>query len=74
MLANWFDAHDSADLLRRLDGLTLSARPRWGTFSPADLVCHLTDPVRVALGSTRCGAFRMLPPTMRWHRVRCLAS
>ena len=50
MLANWFDAHDSADLLRRLDGLTLSARPRWGTFSPADRVCHLTDPVRVALG------------------------
>ncbi len=50
MLANWFDAHDSADLLRRLDGLTLSASRRWGTFSPADLVCHLTDPVRVALG------------------------
>ena len=24
MLANWFDAHDSADLLRRLDGLTLA--------------------------------------------------
>ena len=50
MLANWFDARDSADLLRRLDGLTLSARPRWGSFSPADVVCHLTDPVRVALG------------------------
>ena len=50
MLANWFDERDATELLRRLESLTPDARPRWGSFSPSQVVCHLTDPVRVALG------------------------
>jgi hypothetical protein len=50
MLKNWFNQRDAADVLRRLDQLSVTARPRWGTFSPSMLLCHLADPVRVALG------------------------
>ena len=71
MLANWFDAHDSADLLRRLDGLTLSARPRWGTFSPADLVYQMTDPVRVALGEKQAKPLGASSRRPVWHTLSC---
>jgi hypothetical protein len=49
-MKNWFNAADAADLLRRLERLTPEAKPRWGRFTPGALVCHLADPVRVALG------------------------
>ncbi len=57
-MKNWFKDDDAADLLRRLDGLTLGAPPRWGTLTPAELVCHLTDPVRVALGEKQAAPVR----------------
>lgn len=49
-MKNWFNPTDAVDVLRRLDGLTADARPRWGSFTASVLVCHLADPVRVALG------------------------
>ncbi len=49
-MKNWFNPADAADLFRRLDGLTADARPRWGRFTPEVLVCHLAEPIRVALG------------------------
>ena len=49
-MKNWFHAADAADILRRLDGLSADARPQWGTLTAGDLLCHLADPVRVALG------------------------
>src|SRR5262245_47333563 len=50
MFNNWFNADDAAALRRRLEGLKSDGKPLWGSFSAAAVVCHLADPVRVALG------------------------
>ena len=49
-MKNWFNPGDAADLIRRLDDLTPDGRPKWGSFTPQALLCHLADPVRVAMG------------------------
>ena len=46
-------------MLRRLERLNVTARPRWGAFTPTTLVCHLADPVRLALGE------KSAPPVRR---------
>lgn len=58
MLANWFNQTDSADLLRRLEGLAPDGRPRWGKMTAPALLCHLTDPVRVALGEKQAAQLK----------------
>ena len=49
-MKNLFNPGDGSDLFRRLDGLKSDARPRWGSLTPGALMCHLADPIRVALG------------------------
>jgi hypothetical protein len=49
-MKNWFNELDAAGVLSRLDKLTPDAKPQWGRFTPGELLCHLADPVRVALG------------------------
>jgi hypothetical protein len=49
-MKNWLNPSDAAELLLRLDGLNAAARPRWGRFTAGELLCHLADPVRLALG------------------------
>ena len=58
MLKNWFNESDAAGALRRLEQLALQDQPRWGTLSAAAVVCHLADPVRVALGEKAVPALR----------------
>jgi hypothetical protein len=59
-MKNWFNATDRTDLLRRLERLTPDAKPQWGRLTPAALVCHLADPVRVALGEKHVKPFNTL--------------
>ena len=71
-MKNWFNHDDADDLLRRLDGLTPDLRPRWGRFTPGAVVCHLADPIRVALGEKPAGpvsgpfAFAPLAAAVVW--------
>lgn len=39
-----------ARLVRRLSGLTPSSERRWGTLTPAELLCHLGDTCESVLG------------------------
>lgn len=41
---------DSADLLQRLARLTPGSQRRWGKMTPHQVVCHLSDSFRVAMG------------------------
>ena len=44
---------DSAKAIQaRIDRLTPDARPLWGRMSAGEMVCHLTDAFKVALGET----------------------
>lgn len=45
-----FNTGDTQAILGRLEKLTPESRPHWGSFTAPQLVCHLADPMRVALG------------------------
>jgi hypothetical protein len=42
--------HDKAEILRRLDALRPDSSRRWGRMSVHQMVCHLADSSRLALG------------------------
>lgn len=44
------NADDLAEILTRLDGLTPEAERQWGRMTPNQMLCHLTDAFRSALG------------------------
>ena len=45
-----FNLADRLTLARRLDALALDAAPRWGRMDCPQMLAHLTDGVRMALG------------------------
>jgi len=60
------DAGVVADLVARLERLAAGAERRWGTLTPAEMLCHLGDCARSVLGGgagPRAGAGR---PLLKW--------
>lgn len=49
-MKNWFNPADAEALTARLQRLTPDLRPRWGKMNPSDVLPHLADPFRTALG------------------------
>jgi hypothetical protein len=49
-MASMFDAATRQTFLRRIATLTPDGPRRWGRMSPHQMVCHLGDQLRVALG------------------------
>lgn len=49
-MKNWFNPADADELVARLNRLTPDLRPRWGRMSPGQVLVHLADPCRTALG------------------------
>ena len=59
-----------AEILRRIEALTPRSERRWGRMTPHQMVCHLSDACRAALGERRVPVIGTL-----WERtvIRCLA-
>jgi hypothetical protein len=49
-MATFWDRATREALCRRIASLKPDARPRWGTFTPAQMVAHLNDSMRMATG------------------------
>lgn len=49
-MKNLFNAQDAIELQHRLQKLTPTAQPKWGRLTATTVLCHLADPLRVALG------------------------
>ena len=49
-MKNWFNPADAEALTVRLQRFTPDLRPRWGKMSPNEVLPHLADPFRTALG------------------------
>jgi hypothetical protein len=49
-MPSMFDSATRAQFQRRIASVTPSSARRWGRLSPQQMVCHLSDQVRVALG------------------------
>jgi hypothetical protein len=63
-----FDPSDRAALLARFDRLTPDSRPAWGKMNVGQMVCHVSDALRAALGDLPCAPKKSLlsNPVMRW--------
>ena len=59
-----------AEILRRIEALTPRSERRWGRMTPHQMVCHLSDACRAALGERRVPVIGTL-----WERtvIRWLA-
>ncbi|MBI3682087.1 MAG: DUF1569 domain-containing protein [Acidobacteria bacterium] len=61
MKSAW-DANTRQDLLSRFEMLRADQRPNWGKMNPAQMVAHITSPIRTAVGdypaAARPGPFR----------------
>lgn len=44
------NAEDKAEVIRRLATIGPASRARWGTMTVGQMICHLSDAFRVALG------------------------
>jgi hypothetical protein len=51
-----FDPRDRQRILERLDRLAEDARPRWGRFTAAEMICHVTTGVGQGLGEVELGS------------------
>ena len=49
-MATFWDRATREDLCRRITGLTVDAKPKWGKFTAAQMVAHLNDAMRMATG------------------------
>jgi hypothetical protein len=56
-MKNLFVSADRQELERRLQRVAPDSRPQWGKMNAHQMIVHLTDPLRVALGE-RHAAFR----------------
>jgi hypothetical protein len=59
-----------AEILRRIEALTPGSERRWGRMTAHQMVCHVSDACRAALGERRVPVVGTL-----WERtvIRCLA-
>src|SRR5690242_18439538 len=49
-MGTFWDQSTRQDLCRRISRLTPDAKPKWGKFTPAQMVAHLNDAMRMATG------------------------
>lgn len=49
-MKTFLDSDNRQEILSRLQKLTPTSERRWGTMTPHQMVCHLADSTRVALG------------------------
>jgi hypothetical protein len=59
---------DKAEIVRRIGSIGRSNRRRWGTMTAGQMICHLSDAYRVALGEKPANPVknRYNGPLMRW--------
>ncbi len=49
-MKNLLNISDCEALIARLENLTPDSQRRWGTMHPGQVMAHMTDPLRVAIG------------------------
>ena len=62
------NSQDTAEIIRRLASVGPASRRRWGTMTVSQMICHLSDAFRVALGDRTAKPVknRYNGPLMRW--------
>ena len=60
-----------AEILRRIEALTPRSERRWGRMTPHQMVCHLSDACRAALGERRVPVIGTSDLGPMWARDLC---
>ena len=65
------DPEARAEILRRIEALTPRSERRWGRMTPHQMVCHLSDACRAALGERRVPVIGTLweRTVIRWFAI-----
>jgi hypothetical protein len=50
MTRTFWDPATRADICRRMESLTADAKPQWGRFNATEMLAHLNDAMRMAMG------------------------
>jgi Protein of unknown function (DUF1569) len=50
IMKTFWDANTREDICRRVERLNADAKPRWGKFNAAQMLAHLNDAMRMAIG------------------------
>jgi hypothetical protein len=69
-MASMFDSQTRGEFQTRIARLTPQAERRWGKMSPHQIVCHLSDQLRMALGTIQTTP---IPGILRYSPVKQLA-
>jgi hypothetical protein len=64
-----FDADTRRHFQQRIESLTPQARRRWGRLTPSEMVCHVSDQLRMALGEIPT---KPVPSLMRYAPIKRL--
>jgi hypothetical protein len=49
-MKTFWDSAARAEICRRMEGLTVDAKPQWGKFNATEMLAHLNDAMRMAIG------------------------
>jgi Protein of unknown function (DUF1569) len=65
------NSKDTAEIIRRLASVGPASGRQWGTMTVSQMICHLSDAFRVALGDTTAKPIknRYNGPLMRWLAI-----
>lgn len=63
-------AADTQEILTRLASIHPQSRRRWGKMSPSQMICHLSDAYRMALGERTVAPVPFIPRApLRWFAL-----
>jgi uncharacterized protein DUF1569 len=49
-MKTFWDSSARDEICRRMEGLTFDAKPQWGTFNATEMLAHMNDAMRMAMG------------------------
>lgn len=49
-MKTFWDAATREEICRRMDALTVDSKPQWGKFNATEMLAHLNDAMRMAMG------------------------
>jgi hypothetical protein len=68
------NSRDRIEILERLEKVRMDAQARWGTMSSHQMICHLSDSLRAALGEKYISPVHQRPETRNLETAGALGS
>ncbi|MBX7240667.1 MAG: DUF1569 domain-containing protein [Bacteroidia bacterium] len=67
-MKNFFNPDDRESLIKRIEALSPEAKPLWGKMNVNQMLCHLYDSAKVAMGEVRPKHIGNFITRMKWFK------